>query len=121
MRGAQRGRTLGTPTVNLAPPPEKLLPPDGVYAVRVEWGGGTALGMLNQGPRPTVGDPTRWLEAHLFDFDGDLYDRVVRIEWVAKLREIQRFGSLDELRAQLAQDRVAARTALGVGERPLTV
>jgi riboflavin kinase / FMN adenylyltransferase len=112
-RGAARGRTIGIPTINLAPPADKLLPPDGVYAVRVEWGGGTALGMMNQGPRPTVGDPTRWLEAHLFDFAGDLYGRTVRIEWVARLREVRRFGSLDELKAQLERDRAAARAALG--------
>ncbi len=111
-RGAERGRTIGVPTVNLAPPEGKLLPPDGVYAVRVEWGGGVAGGMMNQGSRPTVGDGRRWLEAHLFDFDGDLYGREIRIEWVAQLRTIQRFDSLDALRAQLEHDRRAARAAL---------
>ncbi len=111
-RGAQRGRTIGVPTVNLAPPEGKLLPPDGVYAVWVEWGGGTVGGMMNQGSRPTVGDGRRWLEAHLFDFDGDLYGREIRIEWVAQLRAVQRFDSLDALRAQLDHDRRAARAAL---------
>ncbi len=111
-RGAERGRTIGVPTVNLAPPESKLLPPDGVYAVRVEWGGGVAGGMMNQGSRPTVGDGGRWLEAHLFDFDGDLYGREIRIEWVAPLRPIRRFDSLDALRAQLEIDRRAARAAL---------
>ncbi len=113
-KGAARGRTIGVPTLNVAPPPDKLLPPDGVYAVRVEWGGGVALGMMNQGPRPTVGDPTRWLEAHLFDFEGDLYGRQVRIEWVARLREVRKFGSLGELVAQLERDRRAARAALSL-------
>ena len=111
-RGAQRGRTLGVPTVNVAPPEGKLLPPDGVYAVRVEWGGGVVGGMMNQGSRPTVGDGRRWLEAHLFDFDGDLYGREIRIEWVAPLRAIRRFDSLDALRAQLEHDRRAARAVL---------
>jgi riboflavin kinase/FMN adenylyltransferase len=111
-RGAERGRTIGVPTINLAPPPDKLLPPDGVYAVRVEWPGGRSGGMMNQGPRPTVGDPTRWLEAHLFGFSGDLYGRAVRIEWVRRLRDIRRFGSLEELKVQLEQDRAAARAAL---------
>ncbi len=111
-RGAERGRTIGVPTVNLAPPESKLLPPDGVYAVRVEWGGGVAGGMMNQGSRPTVGDEGRWLEAHLFDFDGDLYGREIRIEWVAPLRTIRRFDSLDALRVQLEIDRRAARAAL---------
>lgn len=111
-RGAGRGRTIGVPTINLVPPPGKLLPPDGVYAVRVEWAGGVAGGMMNQGSRPTVGDGRRWLEAHLFDFDGDLYGRDVRLEWVLPLRDIRRFASLDALREQLERDREAARAAL---------
>lgn len=113
--GAGRGRTIGIPTANLAPPPRKLLPPDGVYAVRVEWGGGVASGMMNQGPRPTVGDPTRWIEAHLFDFDGDLSGRELRIEWVARLRDVQRFENLAALRAQLERDRLEARRVLTGG------
>lgn len=118
-RGARRGHALGVPTVNLAPPPRKLLPPDGVYAVRVEWGGGVAAGMMNQGARPTVGDGRRWLEAHLFEFDGDLYGREVRIEWVARLRDIRRFASLEELQAQLERDRVRAQGVLaGRGSNP---
>ncbi len=112
VRGAQRGRTIGVPTLNVAPPQGKLLPPDGVYAVRVEWGGGVADGMLNQGIRPTIGDARRWLEAHLFDFDGDLYGREIRIEWVAPLRDIRRFDSLEALRDQLGRDRDTARAAL---------
>ncbi len=112
--GAGRGRTIGMPTINLdGPPEEKVLPPDGVYAVRVEWGGGTAGGMLNQGPRPTVGDARRSMEAHLFNLDQDLYGRMVRIEWVHRLRDIQKFPSLDALRAQLAQDRELAQAVLG--------
>ena len=107
--GAGRGRTIGIPTINLdGPPPEKALPPDGVYAALVEWGGGTAGAMLNQGPRPTVGDPRRSIEAHLFGMGQDLYDRMVRVEWVERLRDVQRFPSLDALRAQLALDREAA-------------
>jgi riboflavin kinase/FMN adenylyltransferase len=116
--GAGRGRGIGVPTLNLAPPAGKLLPPDGVYAVRVEWGGGVAGGMMNQGARPTVGDGRRWIEAHLFDFEGDLYGREVRIEWVARLRDIQRFASLAELRVQLDTDREQARTALRSDPNP---
>jgi len=109
MPGAGRGRSIGVPTINLeGPPPEKALPPDGVYAALVEWGGGTAGAMLNQGPRPTVGDVRRSLEAHLFGVEQNLYGRMVRIEWVERLRDVQRFPSLDALRAQLAQDREAA-------------
>ncbi|MCC7132104.1 MAG: bifunctional riboflavin kinase/FAD synthetase [Gemmatimonadales bacterium] len=111
-RGDRRGTSIGVPTVNVAPPEGKLLPPDGVYAVRIEWGGGVAGGMMNQGTRPTIGDGRRWLEAHLFDFEGDLYGREIRIEWVAPLRAIRRFDSLAALQEQLERDRAAARAAL---------
>jgi riboflavin kinase / FMN adenylyltransferase len=111
--GEGRGRTIGMPTLNLAgPPATKALPPDGVYAARVEWGGGTAGAMLNQGPRPTVGDLTRSIEAHLFDFSENLYGRTVRVEWVERLRDTQRFPSLAALRAQLAIDRDRALDVL---------
>jgi riboflavin kinase / FMN adenylyltransferase len=117
--GAGRGNTIGVPTINLeGPPPDKALPPDGVYAALVEWGGGTAGAMLNQGPRPTVGDARRSLEAHLFGVGQELYGRAVRIEWVERLRDVQRFPSLDALRAQLALDRDAALKALA--RTPLT-
>lgn len=116
VQGAGRGRTIGVPTLNLAPAGEdKALPPDGVYAARVEWAGGVADAMLNQGPRPTVGEAHRSIEAHLFDFDGVLYGRWVRIEWVARLRDVRRFDSLDALRHQLAMDREGALTALAPG------
>jgi riboflavin kinase / FMN adenylyltransferase len=111
--GEQRGRQLGVPTINLANvPPQKLLPPDGVYAVRVEWRGGRAGGMMNQGPRPTFHDGRRLLEAHLFDFEGDLYGEWVRIEWVERLRDVTGFASAEALRQQLDRDRTRAREVL---------
>lgn len=112
--GERRGRILGVPTINLEVPPRKLLPPDGVYAVRVEWRDGAAGGMLNQGPKPTFGDGRRTLEAHLFGVARDLYGEWVRIEWVARLREVKRFGSPAELAEQLERDRSAATAALGL-------
>jgi riboflavin kinase/FMN adenylyltransferase len=112
-QGERRGRLLGVPTINLSElSPRKLLPPDGVYAVRVEWRGGSAGGMMNQGPRPTFQDGRRVLEAHIFDFDGDLYGEWVRIEWVERLRDIERFGSVEQLQKQLERDRARAVTAL---------
>ena len=111
--GERRGRLLGVPTINLFElSPRKLLPPDGVYAVRVEWRGGSAGGMMNQGPRPTFQDGRRILEAHIFDFEGDLYGEWVRIEWIERLRDIQRFGSVDQLKQQLERDRARAVAAL---------
>jgi riboflavin kinase/FMN adenylyltransferase len=111
--GERRGRLLGVPTINLADvPPQKLLPPDGVYAVRVEWRGGRAGGMMNQGPKPTFQDGRRTLEAHLFDFDGNLYGEWVRIEWVERLRDVERFASVEALQQQLERDRTRARAVL---------
>jgi len=113
IRGAGRGRTIGVPTINLdGPTPGKALPPDGVYAARVEWGGGTAGAMLNQGPRPTVDDARRSLEAHLFGVEEELEGRTVRLEWVERLRDIRRFPSLAHLKEQLAQDREHALAIL---------
>ncbi len=115
-RGEQRGRQLGIPTINLVDvPPQKLLPPDGVYAVRVEWRDGHAGGMMNQGPKPTFADGRRSLEAHLFGFDGDLYGEWVRIEWVERLRDVERFASVDELKRQLDRDRARAQAVLAAG------
>lgn len=113
VQGAGRGRTLGVPTINLGEvPPRKLLPPDGVYAVRVEWRGGAAGGMMNQGGRPTFDEGGRTLEAHLFGVDGDLYGEWVRLSWVQRLRDVARFASPEALRAQLDRDRAAALAAL---------
>ena len=123
VRGAGRGRTIGVPTINLEPPESrKLLPPDGVYAVRVrilESGArildpdsGLLAGMMNQGPRPTFGEQARTLEIHLFDFDGELYGEMVYVEWVRRLRAVQAFPSREALVAQLVRDRQAARATL---------
>ena len=114
VRGAGRGRSIGIPTINLASPDSrKLLPPDGVYAVRARLQDGRTFGgMMNQGPRPTFGEAARTLEIHLFDFDGDLYGETVDVEWVRRLRDVQAFPSRDALVAQLERDRQAARATL---------
>jgi riboflavin kinase/FMN adenylyltransferase len=113
VRGEGRGRTIGIPTINVGEFPErKLLPPDGVYAARVEWAGGRAGGMLNQGPRPTFGEIRRTVEAHLFGVDADLYGQWVRVEWVERLRDVHRFASPEQLVSQLQRDRTAALDAL---------
>jgi riboflavin kinase/FMN adenylyltransferase len=111
--GDGRGKTIGFPTANLAGiPARKLLPPDGVYAVRVEWRGGRADGMMNQGGRPTFQQAERSLEVHLLDFAGALYGEWLKVQWVARLRDVQRFPSPEALRAQLERDRSSARAAL---------
>src|SRR5438309_2169131 len=105
IEGSKRGRTIGFPTLNLgAPPQRKLLPPEGVYAVRVQTPNGPVGGMMNLGPRPTFGDLATSLEAHLFDTDGDFYGAHVRIDFVARLRETRKFASPEQLSKQLAHD-----------------
>lgn len=111
-RGAGRGRTIGVPTINLAPDPRKLLPPDGVYAVRVDVVGRRHDGMMNQGARPTFGVAARGLEIHLFDFTGDLYGQTVTVEWVRRLRDVETFPSREALVDQIGRDALAARAIL---------
>jgi len=112
--GDRRGRTIGFPTANLGEVAE-LVPPDGVYAVAVDRANGAApralaTGVMNIGVRPTVGgDPRRTIEAHLFDFDGDLYGQRLRVQFVARLREERRFDGLGALKAQIARDVDEAR------------
>lgn len=115
VRGVQRGRELGYRTLNLpSPPRRKLLPPEGVYAVRVQTHLGPFRGMLNLGGRPTFGESERNLEVHLFDASGDWYDRTVRIDFVARLRDTMRFDGPAALVAQLQRDEADARRALTV-------
>jgi riboflavin kinase/FMN adenylyltransferase len=111
--GEQRGRLIGFPTLNFAPPPlRKLLPPDGVYAVRVQTPQGAFGGMANVGPRPTFGDGVRRIEAHVFDAKHDWYGAAVRLDFIARLRDVQTFDGIDSLKAQLTLDEALARQVL---------
>jgi riboflavin kinase/FMN adenylyltransferase len=115
--GDRRGRLLGYPTLNLEPPPaQKLLPPDGVYAVRVQTPLGEFGGMLNLGPRPTFGDENRRIETHIFDASHDWYDAVIRIDLLQRLRETRAFPDVGALVEQLGRDEVAARAVLAAGK-----
>ena len=113
--GDARGRTIGFPTANLSGV-EEMLPAYGVYAVRVVRVGGstssTSDGVMNIGVRPTVGGSALRIEAHLFDFDDDLYGESLRVALVARLRGEQKFAGIDELRAQISRDAAAAREKL---------
>lgn len=111
-RGEQRGRSLGFPTLNLTVPPRKLLPPEGVYAVRAETPRGSFGGMLSLGPRPTFGDTKVSFEVYLMDAAGDFYGAHVRVEVVQRLRGIRDFASPAALVEQMRLDETAARRAL---------
>ncbi len=113
--GAQRGRQLGFPTLNLSDPVhEKLLPPDGVYVARVQTPSGSFGAMVNIGGKPTFGDLTRTIEAYLMDapLDLDLYGALVRIDLLKRLRDVKKFNSPSELVDQIREDEIAARNAL---------
>ena len=115
VRGQQLGRTIGYPTANLAcPEPLKLVPARGIYAVWATTAAGTRHpAMLNIGVRPTIDtDLVQTIEVNLLGFDGDLYEQVLTLEFVAWLRGEQKFAGLDALKAQLALDAQATRAAL---------
>ena len=114
VRSGQRlGRRLGFATANL-PIERRRAPVGGVFAVRVHGVAQAALpGVASLGTRPTVGGTQVLLEAHIFDFDRDLYGREIEVEFVAKLREEERFATLAELTAQMHCDAADARRILG--------
>jgi riboflavin kinase/FMN adenylyltransferase len=103
MRGAGRGRTLGFPTANLKPDRPLVLAP-GVYVARASWGGGLADAVVNVGYRPTFGESQYWVEAYLLDFSGDLYDKILRLEFLEWIRPEMKFPGVDALKAQVMAD-----------------
>jgi riboflavin kinase/FMN adenylyltransferase len=110
VRGDGLGRRLGFPTANLEIQ-GLVLPPRGVYAGHVETGGRTYRAVVNLGLRPTVDNSATGLrlEAHVLDFQGELYGRELEVVWLEKLRDEQKFGSLDALRDQIARDIEASK------------
>lgn len=113
--GNQLGRTIGFPTANMQLyDPLKLIPANGVYLVEVETLGSHYYGMTNIGVKPTVsGAGVRTIETHIFDFDELIYGLDIRVRFIAKIRDEQRFASLDALRDQLSADRTLCKQMLG--------
>jgi len=114
IEGAKLGRQLGYPTANLRLGRDRS-PLRGIFAVRVLGiGSGPLPGVASLGTRPTVDGVVPLLEAHVFDFAGDLYGREIEVEFVEKLREEERFDSLDALVVQMDRDAAAARRILNI-------
>jgi riboflavin kinase/FMN adenylyltransferase len=115
--GERLGRTFGFPTANLRLG-RRRTPLDGIFAVRVRGvGNGYARtqalhGVASLGTRPTVGGTVPLLEAHVFEFDGDLYGREIEVEFVARLRDERKFGSVEAMVEQMQRDALEARAAL---------
>jgi riboflavin kinase / FMN adenylyltransferase len=105
IQGAHLGRKLGFPTANLDIT-GLLVPPTGVYAAEARIGAACHRAAVNIGHRPTVraADPQLHVEAHLLDFDGDLYGQVLELEFLKKLRDEKKFPTPDLLKAQIAED-----------------
>jgi riboflavin kinase/FMN adenylyltransferase len=110
-RGAGRGRTLGFPTANLRPD-RPLVLAAGVYAARAAFDGGTADAVVNIGYRPTFDESQYWIEAYLFDFSGDLYDRPLTLEFLVRIRPEKKFPGVEALKAQVFADMEEARRRL---------
>ena len=114
VHGNQIGRTIGIPTINLLPPQEKLLPPFGVYAARVEIDGKRYNGITNIGCKPTIaGDNPVGVETNLFDFHGDLYGKHAKVSLLKWVRKEQKFQNVSELKAQMEKDIAFCRSFLG--------
>jgi riboflavin kinase / FMN adenylyltransferase len=110
--GQRLGAELGFPTANL-PLERRRAPVAGIFAVRVHGVAATPrAGVASLGTRPTIGGTEALLEAHIFDFSGDLYGREIEVEFVAKLRDEERFATLDALTAQMRRDAAGARQIL---------
>ncbi len=111
--GDQRGRSIGFPTANLNPHNE-VLPPDGVYAARVQAGNENLSGVVNIGLRPTFqhATPGRLIEVHILDLDRDLYGQEIEVELIQKLRGEQKFPSAEALVQQIRADIAATRQLL---------
>lgn len=106
--GYKVGRTIGFPTANITPSCiDKMIPQPGVYAVRTLVDGKCYRGMLNIGCRPTVNNGTDIsIEVHILDFNSDIYNHRIRIEFIEKVRPEMKFASLEELAGQLEKDKI---------------
>lgn len=110
--GRQQGQSLGWPTANLHIPPQRVIPPDGVYAARARCEAATYDAIAYIGTRPTFGAGERLIEVNLLDQERDLYGKDMLVEFVDRLRGDHRFASADELSAQIARDVDQARDSL---------
>lgn len=109
LHGQKRGATIGFPTANISPDPEKLLPLSGVYAGVARLADGRRLNAIaNLGVKPTVGEHALGLEVHIPGFQGDLYGETLTFEFIARIRGEQKFPGIDALKRQITIDLAAA-------------
>lgn len=113
VKGQQMGRTLGFPTANLDHWTEQLLPDNGVYATYAWLDDVRYVAATNVGVRPTVNGAALTVEAHLLDFDADIYGRTLRLEFITRIRPEMKFSGLDALKAEIQADVQRVRQLLG--------
>jgi riboflavin kinase/FMN adenylyltransferase len=113
--GDKRGRSIGFPTANVLPDAEAVIPARGVYAGFVRFDEKQYVACTNVGVAPTFGRTEGRVEAHLLDFEGDLYGRVVDVSFVERIREERRFSGVDELTEQIRRDVEEARIIMAGG------
>jgi len=109
IEGDRRGRTIGFPTANVLPDPTVIVPARGVYAGFVRIDGKEYAACTNIGVAPTFDRAESRVEAHLLDFEGDLYGKTADVSFVRRIREEKRFSGVEELREQIARDVEEAR------------
>ena len=113
VHGDKRGKEIGFPTANIKPEySRKIIPKDGVYAVRVRINGDLYDGMMNIGTRPTFDGSVQTLEVHLFNFDEDIYGKEVQVRFYNRIRDEKKFSGKEELITQLKEDKKQAQKLL---------
>ncbi len=110
VKGQQIGNKIGFPTANIEPDKQKIIPANGVYAIIAKYNNSNYKGIMNIGLRPTIGNKTILpvIEAHLFNFNGNLYNQQITVKIIHGLRSEQKFESVDALRAQISADKARA-------------
>ena len=107
IKGNQLGRTIGFPTANIEIKEDyKLIPLNGVYIVKALINNQIVFGMMNIGTKPTVGGTSQSIEVHFFDFNDDIYDKTIEISFLERIRDEQKFESIELLKKQLSEDKL---------------
>lgn len=110
VQGKKIGRTIGFPTINLIADPDRIYPPNGVYATRVVVYNQEYMGMTNIGYNPTVEGKHKMIETHIFDFNEDIYGAAVELYFYHAIRKEEKFSGVEALAAQITKDKVSVKS-----------
>lgn len=105
IHGNSLGTSLGFPTANINIPDRQIVPKDGVYLTQITVGSKVFYGITNVGAKPTIAITERNIETYISDFDGDIYEQTIKIEFLKRIRDTKQFDSLDKLKKQLEKDK----------------